>query len=217
MLTTIRVYGPLAKFLRRTEFKAVASSVAEVMRFLLSNFPQLEAHMRNQNYQVLCNKVPISDEELQHPIGSCSVDIVPVVSGAGDTFSGIGKILAGVALIAAAILTGGFGVPAIASAMVGVGAAVALGGVAQLISPVPTIGSAAVTGAVGAGVSSYSAGGFRAVASSRATEMDPQSSYSFDGLQNTTRQNVPVPICYGETVIGSVVISGSLNVEEVAS
>jgi predicted phage tail protein len=45
---------------------------------------------------------------------------------------------------------------------------------------------------------------------------DPRKSYSFSGIQNVSRQGVPVPIIYGETVVGSVTISAGINTEEVA-
>jgi len=33
-------------------------------------------------------------------------------------------------------------------------------------------------------------------------------------VQNTNREGVPVPIAYGEVIVGSVVVSAGLNVEE---
>jgi predicted phage tail protein len=49
------------------------------------------------------------------------------------------------------------------------------------------------------------------------TQLDPQKSYSFSGVQNTSRQGVPVPIIYGETICGSVVISAGIDTVQVAA
>jgi predicted phage tail protein len=46
---------------------------------------------------------------------------------------------------------------------------------------------------------------------------DPRKSYSFSGIQNTSRQGVPVPIVYGETIVGSVVISAGIDTVQVAA
>jgi predicted phage tail protein len=45
--------------------------------------------------------------------------------------------------------------------------------------------------------------------------MDPQESYSFSGIQNTSRQGIPVPVVYGETIVGSVVISAGIDVDTI--
>jgi len=47
------------------------------------------------------------------------------------------------------------------------------------------------------------------------SEEDPRLSFSFNGLQNTSRAGTPVPIVYGEIFTGSVVISASVDTEQV--
>ena len=121
--------------------------------------------------------------------------------------------MAGIGLIAAAILLGpaaggflGLGaglagggagiIGGVAATAVGaIGASLVLGGVAQLLTPTPKLG---VTNARGV---------------DEAT--DPRRSYSFSGIQNVSRQGVPVPIIYGEVFTGSVVISAGINTEEI--
>jgi predicted phage tail protein len=73
------------------------------------------------------------------------------------------------------------------------GASLVLGGVAQLLTPMPTVPQGADT------------------------QDDPRKSYSFSGIQNTSRQGVPVPIVYGETVVGSVVISAGIDTVQVVA
>ena len=47
------------------------------------------------------------------------------------------------------------------------------------------------------------------------TELDPQESYSFSGIQNVSKQGVAVPVVYGETIVGSVVISAGIDVDTI--
>jgi predicted phage tail protein len=199
MLREIRVYGRLAKFLGKRVFRAEVASAAEAVRFLVTNFPQLEKHMAEQHYRVSVGSYDLSADELHDPAGTQQIKIVPVLAGAGA----VGKILAGVALVALAFVS--FGAGAFAglgvagafgsSLLFGVGASLVLGGVAQLLTPVPQV--------IGPGMSGDD------------TQKDPRKSYSFSGIQNTSRQGVPVPIVYGETLVGSVVISAGIDTVQV--
>jgi predicted phage tail protein len=190
MLRTIRIYGRLAKFLKRRKFEAEVSSAAEAVRFLLANFPQLEQHMADQHYRVSVGSYDLAVDELHDPAGLQEIKIVPVVAGAGA----VGRIIAGVALLAIGFLVPGIGALGV-QLLVGVGASLVLGGVAQLLTPVPRT--------VGPGSTSD-------------TVKDPRKSYSFSGIQNTSRQGLPVPIVYGETLVGSVVISAGIDTVQVA-
>ena len=212
MLREIRVYGELARFMGVRSFMAEARDVAEAVRYLLVNFAGLEAHMGQHDYRILVGGYSISQEEISHPIGQNVIRIIPVVAGAGG---GVGKIIAGVAIVAlsllfapAGALAGTFftlGAQAV-TAGVGIGIGLVLGGTSQLLTPVPRIAPPSMTSS---GAASYSP------STTRETEMDPQKSYSFSGIQNTSVQGTPVPIIYGETVVGSVVISANVSTQEV--
>ena len=206
MLREIRVYGELAKFMGVRSFMAEARDVAEAVRYLLVNFAGLEAHMGQHDYRILVGGYSIGEEEISHPIGQNVIRIIPVVAGAGG---GIGKIIAGIAIVAAAILIPGlgFGLAGATVTSIGImGAGLALSGVSQLLTPVPRI---APPSAMSGYSPTYTA------QTMRETEMDPQKSYSFSGIQNTSVQGTPVPIIYGETVVGSVVISANVSTREV--
>lgn len=204
MLRKIKVYGKLAKFLKQRVFEADVASAAEAVRFLLVNFPELEKHMADQHYKVSVGKYDLTLDELCHPAGQQEIKIVPVLVGAGG---GTGQILAGIALIGLAIITGGIasagialggfmGIGTVGTIAVGIGVSLVLGGVAQLLTPVPQV--------IGPGESGSD------------TEKDPRKSYSFSGIQNTSRQGLPVPIVYGETIVGSVVISAGIDTVQMA-
>jgi len=216
----VRLYGPLAKFVGQRKFLAEISSAGEAVRMLLANFPGIERHMADQYYKVIVDGIESDVKEINYP-ASQTIKIVPVLGGAGG---GVGKIIAGVALVATAIVLGpvgggflglgmgvgggvGFGaLGTVASTLIGaVGASLVLGGTSQLLSPTPQIGQI--------GPASTS-GGFRQT-TTEGTEMDPQESYSFSGIQNTSRMGLPVPLVYGETVVGSVVISAGIDVDTI--
>jgi predicted phage tail protein len=190
MLRKIRVYGRLAKFIGRRVLEADVASAAEAVRFMVANWPELEKHMADQHYRVSVGGYDLSADELHDPAGQQEIKIVPVVAGAGA----VGRIIAGVALIAAALVIGQPWLGATAySLIIGAGASLALGGVAQLLTPVPTMGTGSNS------------------------DKDPRKSYSFSGVQNTSRQGTPVPIVYGETIVGSVVISAGIDTVRVTA
>jgi predicted phage tail protein len=204
----IRVYGRLARFLGRRTFRAEVASAAEAVRFLLANFPQVERHMVDQHYHVSIGTRALDAEELHEPAGGSDIAIVPVIGGAGAA----GRIVAGVALIGLSILTAGATVGllglaapfAISPIIAGIGLSLAVGGVSQLLTPVPRM----------AGPGAASMGGMAAKA---ADDNDPRKNYSFSGIQNTTRSGVPVAIQFGEIIVGSVVISAGIDVDQVAA
>lgn len=205
MLRKIKVYGSLAKFLKRRVFQADVANPAEAVRFLLANFPTLRSHMSDQHYKVLVsnNALDIGDqpEQLHYPIGAEEeIRIVPVMVGAGGFGRAVGQILVGVALVAAAIFIPGLGLGLAGATVTQIGllgGALILGGTAQLLSPTPQLG----IGNVGEEFSGQ----------------DPRKSYSFSGIQQVSRQGVPVPIVYGETIVGSVVISSAILTKDVIS
>lgn len=207
-LRKIRVYGRLSTFLKRRVFHAAVKDAAEAVRFLLVNFPGLQKHMADQFYEVRVSNRPlmIGDDpaELHLPTGATEeISIVPVIVGAGGP---TGQILAGIGLIAAAIITGGIasagvtlggfmGIGTVGTFVVGVGASLVLGGVAQLLTPSPTLQQQQKIG--------------------KDSDSDPSKSYAFSGIQNVSRQGVPVNVVYGETVVGSIVISAGISTEQV--
>jgi len=202
MLREIRVYGQLAKFLGRRKFMAAVDSAAEAIRFLLANYPQVERHMcqEGRHYRVMVGDHAVGMEELHGPAGGNAIKIVPVIGGAGG---GVGQILAGVALVAAAIFIPGLGLGLAGATVTKIGllgGALILGGISQALTPTPTLAAS----------STYSG-----PQGTTNTEMDPQKSYSFSGIQNTSRAGVPLPLVFGEVICGSVVISAGIDTVQI--
>ena len=200
MLRKLKLYGELAEITGHKEFDVAINTTAQAVSFLVNNFPQLEGHMAAKYYQVLLEKEEVGIEELHFPVGKSDIKFVPVISGSG----GIGKALFGGALIALSFGVGGlFTAPLIqggtfsfaaaglgAKAAFGIGAGLVLSGVSDMLFPVPK-------------------------APQFSSEQDPRLSFSFNGTQQTSRAGTPVPLVYGEIFTGSVVISSSIDTEQV--
>jgi len=202
MLREIRVYGQLAKFLGRRKFMAAVDSAAEAIRFLIANFPQVEQHMcqEGRHYRVLVGEHSVGMEELHGPAGGHAIKIVPVIGGAGG---GVGQIIAGVALVAAAIFIPGLGLGlggALVTKIGLLGGALILGGISQALTPTPTLATS---------------GTYSGPQGTTNTEMDPQKSYSFSGIQNTSRAGTPLPLAFGEILCGSIVISAGIDTVQI--
>ena len=198
MLRKVKLYGELADFVGHKELDAVINSTADAIRFLVTNFPKLEAHMADKYYKVLVDDYDIDETELHNPIGQSDISIVPVITGAGG---GLGKTLLGVAMIGLAFampgaVFGGTGFAAKAgfsgfqAAVGNLGIALTLMGVSEMLFPLPQ-------------------------PQDFSNEEDPRISFSFSGVQNTSRAGTSHPIAYGEIVTGSVVISAGIDTNQV--
>ena len=196
MLRKVKLYGELADFIGHKELDAVITCTADAIRFLVTNFPKLEAHMNQRYYKVLVDDYEISEKDIHNPTGKSDINIVPVISGAG----GAGRALLGVALIGVAFATGGSslalgfggfsGGVGISAAIGNLGIALTLIGVSEMLFPLPK-------------------------PQEFTNEEDPRISFSFSGVQNTSRAGTSHPIAYGEIVTGSVVISAGIDTNQV--
>ena len=194
MLRKVKLYGQLSEFIGHKEFDVFVDNVGQAVSFLIHNFPDLESYMSPKYYQVKVGNYSISEDEVFHPIGQEDIHFVPVISGSG----GVGRILGGAALIGLGLgplgakfafstgLTGTF----IGKAAVFAGGALVLGGVSEMLFPLPKFDDFD-------------------------SEEDPRLSFNFNGIQQTNRAGTPVPIVYGEIFTGSVVISASVDTEQV--
>ncbi len=205
MLRKIRLYGKLAKFIGKRVLEADVNSAAESIRFLLANFPEVERHMMDQTYRVQVDGIDLEEKELHHPAGKDDIKIIPVIAGASGR--GAWKFIAGAVLIGIAIAAPGAGMVGMGFTQTGaaaaaggtfwagaaafggnIGIALVLSGVADMLTPTPRVPD---------------------------SQDDPINSFSFSGVQQSSRAGVPVPLCYGEVLTGSVVISAEIDVDQV--
>lgn len=194
----IKLYGDLAEFVGVKEIETEVHTVADAVKCLIGNYPQAENYMMDKSYKVIVNEKSRSLEELHFPTGQSDIKIVPVISGQGR---GFGRIILGAALIGIGMASGGitfssFFNPAVipyapgfasaglmTKATIAIGASLVLGGVSQMLTPIP-----------------------------EAPSEEKPNSFQFNSPVNTSVAGLPVPILYGERIVGSVVISAGLNV-----
>ena len=197
MLRKVKLYGELADFVGHKELDAEINSTADAIRFLITNFPKLEAHMSQRYYKVLVDDYEIGEKDIQNPIGQSDINIVPVIAGAG----GAGKSLLGIALIGVAFMLpvavplaplkfGAGGFVGANAALANIGLGLTLMGVSEMLFPLPK-------------------------PQDFNNEEDPRKSFSFSGVQNTSRAGTSHPIAYGEIVTGAVVISAGIDTNQV--
>ena len=155
--------------------------------------------MSPKYYQVKVGDYSIDKDEINYPVGKQDIHFIPVITGSGK---GLGKVLLGAALIGVAVFSGGTGLSLGAGGVFGftggglaaiggnIGLALVLSGVSDMLFPLPK-------------------------PQKFSSEEDPRLSFSFSGLQNTSRAGTPVPIVYGEIFTGSVVISAAVDTNQV--
>lgn len=207
-LTNIKLHGILGDFVGEN-WNLKVKSVAEAIRAIeiLSN-KKLYKFLKNKDdegvrYKVLINgrqadvsnltlnnlegirdsELSIENKELK------SIDIVPVIQGAGKAGS-VGAIILGVILVVVGILLLGYSGGS-SAALIGIGIGLIVGGVMYLLANPPKIDD------------------FREVKGGGRT------SYLFSGPQNTSKEGGPVPVGYGRMIVGSQVISASYEVSHV--
>lgn len=184
-LKTIKLYGKLGARFGRVHRLAVANA-AEAVRALCVLLPGFESHMANApgGYAVFYGKENMAADQLRHPSGSDDIRIAPIPAGAKN--GGIFQVVVGVVLIAAGYFTGG---ATWGPAMMMMGAGMAMSGAIMMLSPQP-----------------------KGSASADSSANNP--SYAFNGAVNTEAQGNPVPLLYGELIVGSAVISGGVYAED---
>ena len=145
-----------------------------------------------QNYCVKVGDYKIDENEAEIPVGNQEIKIVPVAVGSKGPLT---KILVGAFIVGLVIATGGVGAIGLAGGTGFLGFAgnlglyLALSGISEVISPTPKP----------PGVSD-----------------DPQQrNFSFNGVQNTGRAGVAIPVVYGEIFTGSLVVSAGIDTEDI--
>lgn len=191
----LTIYGRLRKFVGESTFEIAAKSPREAFSFLHNNFNGVEEHMKYQEYCVMAGNIRISPELLDLRTEN-DIKIIPVVHGELDLFD-IFKFAAGGLLFA---LGGGatiFGITitntAVATAFTVVGSNLLISGVTDLLTPDP-------------------------INPNLRRQEDPNDpSFSFTGLLNNSKQGVPINIAYGEILVGSTLVSSSVDTFQVVA
>lgn len=195
-LQTVRLYGELGNRYGRVHHIAV-SSAHEAIRALGTMFPDFDNYMinsadRNVGYSVFYGKQNLDRKQLMNPCDGEDIRIAPMVLGSKN--GGVFNIILGVILIVVGtfVSVASFGGAApLGAAMINVGWGLVIGGVVQLLTPTPK---------------------------GRSTKDKAENlpSYAFSGAVNTQAQGNPVPVLYGELIVGSAVINASIDAQDQA-
>ena len=199
-MVTIKLLGELGRRFGR-QFRLAVKTPAEAMRALCMQIPEmrqylLESGEKGINWRVVTEHPDgLDEDQLLWPMSKRMV-VAPQPAGRG----GVGKIIAGVALVAAAILfapagllagglftLGAQAVPIVA----GIGVSMIFGGVAELLTPTPKMPK--VKGIGGA-------------ASSGRDVEQQKNAFTFDKSNANTMQGEVVPVLYGERILGNLPI-----------
>ena len=185
----LTIYGRLRKFVGQSTFKIKAKSAKEAFSFLINNFQGLREHIKDQEYCIMAGDLRITEDLLDMQTES-DIKIVPVVHG--ELF-----FLAAGALFTAwgtgATILGITIGAALQSTFLAIGVNMLISGVTDMLTPDP-----------------------KPFNSDR--QEDPQDpNYSFTGLLNNSKQGVPINIIYGETLVGSTVVSSSIDTFQVVN
>ena len=232
MQQTVRLLGDLGERYGAEHEYFNLKSPAEAIKLLCINKPEFmqelcEAHEHGIGYRVIQAGTDLDYPDLELPLGSHDLIVTPVVAGSGG--GGVGKILAGVGLIAASFLLPGaglfgatslFGAGAVAggigtalgTAFSAIGASLILGGVSEIIAPQPVIpnlrGSFASNRFLSA--ESTSTDGPQSVTRG----LDGRQSYAYTGAANTVGVGAVIPVAYGEVLSGSHLLSATVEVAD---
>ena len=208
-MVTIRLLGEAGRRYGR-RFQLAVKTPAEALRALCLQIPGLRQYLlesgeKGIDWRVVTDHAEgLEDEQLLWPMSKRMV-LAPLPAGRG----GVGKIIAGVALVALAIfvLPGAiaFGTIALGSLAAPVGAiglSLIFGGVSELLTPTPKMPN--VKGGVGGGSS----------ATSGRSQEEQLNSFAFDKSNANTVQGDVVPVLYGERIIGALpVLSFGLELQ----
>jgi predicted phage tail protein len=200
-MVTIKLLGELGRRFGR-QFQLAVKTPAEAMRALCMQIPEmrqylLESGEKGINWRVVTEHPDgLDEDQLLWPMSKRMV-VAPQPAGRGG---GVGKIIAGVALVAVAVLllpgaplatALGFSIGGQAVLAAGsIGLSMIFGGVAELLTPTPKMPNIK---------------GFNGVSSGRNRE-EQLNSFTFDKSNANTMQGEVVPVLYGERIIGNLPI-----------
>lgn len=209
-MVTIRLLGEAGRRFGR-QFKLAVKTPAEAVRALCVQIPGLREYFLQSGENGIAWRAitehpeGLDEEQLLWPLSKRFV-LAPIPVGKG----GVGKIIAGVAIVAFAIVTAGAGLFGLglgfgagtAISIGAVGASLIFGGIADLLTPTPKMPNVAGPGGIGSG------------ATSGRSREEQERSFTFDKSNANTQQGEVVPVLYGERIIGSLpVLSFGLELQ----
>ena len=165
----------------------------------------IEAADAGVEFEIKKGEEFVGEEDLLLSLSSDDIIITEVPAGSK---SGGAKLLIGAALIATAIIAPQF------MFMAGQGGLVSTGSVGAALSGSMGTGvQIATMAAIGTGLQLAAMGISQMMAPGPETDGSENESYLFNGPVNTVQQGVPVPVAYGELIVGGATISTSFSTQ----
>lgn len=219
MLRTIKLHGELGQKYG-PEFRLSVLTPAEAVRALTTQIRGLEADIRAGQWICVRGDYDTGldcDEELLH-LRFGQLDEFHIIPAAMGRKNGVGKILVGIALIAATVITGGAIIAAIPTLGLSLGGAIGTFGIGGSIAALGTLGFAAA----GVGALLVLSGVAQLVAptpsgSGTSTSADDKAGFLFNGAVNTSQQGAACPLVFGRIQAGSVVVSAGIITERIGA
>ena len=200
-------------------------SPSEALKLLYINYPDLQkyfatAHEDGIGFTVVQAGEFLGYEDLGLPLGKNDLVITPVITGSG----GVGKVLAGVAMIGLVAISAGGLAPALTgiftntgftaatsgflgatgSAIIGkLGVALVLSGVSEMLAPQPQLPDFDFEAPVS---------GFTGGAGGITRGSDGSQSYAYTGAANTVGLGKTIPVVYGKALVGGHILSTNIEV-----
>ena len=185
----LTIYGRLRKFVGQSTFEIKAKSAKEAFSFLINNFQGVREHIKDQEYCIMAGDIRITQDLFDMQTES-DIKIIPVVHGE-IFFLAAGALFT--AWGAGATILGITIGAALQSTFLAIGVNMLLTGVTDMLTPDP-----------------------KPFAANR--QVDPQDpNYNFTGLLNNSKQGVPINIIYGEILVGSTVVSSSVDTFQIVN
>lgn len=184
-MAIIKFYGNLKQY--GDKYKINSDTAAEALNCLYAQIKGLKQEIMAGYFRVRINKKDITEDTVQFGLHStlpqdAVIHVVPIVAGAKS--GGFFQVILGAALVGIGFaFFGGLGT-ATGLALIAGGAGLMLGGVAQMLTKTPKTDTTSET---------------------------TKKSTSFSSLSNAIAQGAPVPLVYGQMMIGSKVLSQGLE------
>ena len=214
MLKKVKLYGELAERYGK-DWSLDINSPKEAVRALMANNPGFAQFVgtsqdRGIGYKISVGGTYLDDpvNEIYNPSGRQEIKIIPVILGAKNK-DGWKKIIIGALLI--------WGGGALLAAGQAAGTAAAANAAGVLTADTAAAGAAKAAAMRMAGTAAVKIGealvlgGVGMLLTPTPKEVEETNNYAFNGAVNTIRQGVPVPICYGQLLVGSSVISSGIS------
>lgn len=199
-LRPIHLHGALGERFGRRHVLSVETP-AEAVRALCAQHRGFRAAISEGSWRIVCDDpetgLALGEEDLYFQPGNAALHIVPVVAGAGGN-KGLGKVIAGIALVAASFLIPGsatlLGI-SLSHAVFGIGVSLALQGASSLLTAKP----AAVNNRT----------------DNPQVQQDARASFLFSGADRVVAQGGAVPLVFGRMRAPGLPISVGLTAAQI--